>query len=532
MARITGMVSGMDTDTMVQNMIRAEKLRVDTWQQKKTLAEWKKADYNSVNRDLANFVINSKQELGLGRISGGSFFPVAYQSLDYVKKATLSNETIATTTTTANAMNGEFTLGVDRLASSASAKVVVENGETLGKEFQLEIAVDGKEAKTISLFNKNGVTYEELAKKINDANLGVQASYAKDSNGKGVFTMVSNSVGANSSIETTVKANTNPDNTGTASGLFNIAKTSGNNALVRYNGVEMEYNSNNFEINGVKFDLKKTTAAGEDITVKVGTNTDEIFNRIVKFVDSYNTLLDKLNKQIGTKPNKEFHPLSDEEKKGLSEDEVKEWTEKAKTGMLYNDSKIKKMLSNVRLSLYENYVGEEGASFKHLTELGISTASFKAGSGEQGGKLQIDEKKLRAAIEKDAQGVMDSLFSEGRKDESGKLIEGSKGIATRIYDGIATGMKEIVTAAGPGQDSSLLRQVSSTLLTDFVTRGGRKGIGGQSDLDADIFDYGRKIDNLTDLLVRKENDYYQRFARMEKQLQEMQGQMSWIGNQM
>lgn len=528
MARITGMVSGMDTDTMVQNMIKAEKLRVDTWQQKKTLAEWKKEDYNAVNKDLANFVINSKQDLGLGRISGGSFFPVAYENLSYVKKATLSNETVATATTTANALNGEFTLGVEKLATAATKQVEVRPYDNLGENFEMTINVNGKEHKIELSAGADGVvTYEMLAKKINDMDIGVKAAYAKDHAATGVFTLKSDAIGENSKIDATVIKGGNAD--------FNskiVGNAKGENAIVSYNGVRMMFNSNSFEINGVNLNINKTTKETGDITVKVGTDIDAVFDKISKFVDSYNELLDKLNKKVGEKGDSKYHPLSDEEKKALSEDEAKEWTEKAREGRLYNDKTIKSMLSGIRISLYEGIDTGKGASFKHITELGITTASFRVGSGEQGGKLQIDEKKLRAAIEKDAQGVMDSLFSEGRKDESGKIIEGSKGIATRIYDGIAAGMKEIVTTAGPGKDAALLRQVSSTLLTDFVTNGGRKGIGGQSDLDADIFDFGRRIDDLTELLVRKENDYYQRFARMEKQLQEMQGQMSWIGNQM
>lgn len=537
--RINGAVSGMDTDAIVQNMMKAERLKVDRIEQKRQISEWKREDYNAVNKDMASFIINAKQELGLGRLSGGSFFPTSYTRLDYVKKATVSSETVATATTTANAMDGAFALEVTKLAEAAQKSVKVEQGETLGNSVTMKLKVNGGEEKTITVNAKAGeeVSFEALAKAINDKGIGVKASYAKDSTGAGAFTIVSDTLGSKSSIEVTEVSSTGGNIASFAEKLTLGGAANGVDAKVKFNGVEMTYDSNNIEINGVNINLK---AEGK-VNINVATNTDEIVNRIKKFVDDYNALIDKLGKKTQEKPNKGFHPLSAEEKKGLKDDEVKDWMEKARAGHLYKDSTINKTLSNIRLSLYENY-GEGGSNaFNHITDIGITTARYE--KGQAGGKLQINEDKLREAIEKDPNAVMDLLFADGRKAEDGEvyngktykkgeMINGTTGVFTRIFEGLKTGIKDVLTIAGPGNDGALLRQVDSLMLTDFVTKGGKKGIGGISDLEGDILDFKRKIDDMNDLLLKRENQYYDRFAKLETQLQKMQSQSSWVGSQL
>ena len=546
--RITGMATGMDTDAMVKNMVKAQRKKVDRQEKNKTLAQWRKDAYNSANKSLADFILKAKKDLGLTSSAGSASYDISYKSLDYIKKVSLSNDSIADASVKADAKVSSFSLEVKKLASGASKTVSVDSGETLGKDLQMELNVNGKKHR-ISLNGKDGgdVTYKQLADKINSMNIGVNATYAIDSTGKGVFSMTTVKTGPEATLSAGVYVGGNQK--------FNnkmLVSAKGEMAKVNFNGTELQYDSNSIEIQGVKLKLKGTTKPGEKLNVNVSNNTDEVFNRIKKFVEDYNKLVDDVGgltnisrKKLNKRTHEYYQPLTDEEKKGLSEDELKKWEENAKTGLLHRDPAIRKIFENNRTDLYKFFINDANGNttnpFGHLTNIGISTVKYTKGSA--GGKLQIDETALRAAIDKDPEKVMELLFSEGKKAEvptsfdgvlykKGEVIKETRGVFSRIFDNIKSGMKEIVKTAGPGKDAELLRKVDSRIMLDFVTHGGKSGQGGVSDLDFDIMNHEKKISSLTDLLHKKEDFYYNKFARMESLVAKMQHQQQSMSAQL
>src|SRR4051794_1896080 len=50
--RIGGLASGMDTDSIIANMMKANRIPLDKVTQKKQYLEWQLDDYRSINRDL------------------------------------------------------------------------------------------------------------------------------------------------------------------------------------------------------------------------------------------------------------------------------------------------------------------------------------------------------------------------------------------------------------------------------------------------------------------------------------------------
>ena len=163
-----------------------------------------------------------------------------------------------------------------------------------------------------------------------------------------------------------------------------------------------------------------------------------------------------------------------------------------------------------------------------LTEIGISTESYTQGSA--GGKLVIDEKKLKEAIAQDPEGVMEFLFKESvpeSKDKDGNVIPGELGgLVSRIYDGLMAGMEDIIKKSGPGEDADLFRDVKFNILLDFVTEQ-----GSISMLDRDVIQYDRRIYDLNAMLIRKENSYYARFTAMERAISRMNQQSMWLMQQ-
>ena len=91
-----------------------------------------------------------------------------------------------------------------------------------------------------------------------------------------------------------------------------------------------------------------------------------------KFVESYNALIANVKGKVEEKKNTSYPPLTDAQKKAMSETEIKLWEEKARKGTLRNDSSLKTLLFSMRNSLASSV---NNTSFKTLSKIGISTTN-------------------------------------------------------------------------------------------------------------------------------------------------------------
>ncbi len=104
--RMTGLISGMDTESMVQELVKASSTKVDNVRKEKQKLEWKKEAWQSLNTKIYDFF---KNELSAFKTNG------TYKS----KKATASDETKVSVSAKAGASNGTHSVSVKQLASSA-----------------------------------------------------------------------------------------------------------------------------------------------------------------------------------------------------------------------------------------------------------------------------------------------------------------------------------------------------------------------------------------------------------------------------
>lgn len=582
--RITGLASGIDTEEMIQSLMKAERVKVDRVEQDKQILLWRQEMYNDLNKDFANFIINSRKDLGLTSITyDGTFRPNSYQNLNWVKKATSSNESKATVSTTAKAMDGNYKVNVKQLAEGVSmasgsdirkdiddkSAIVNEDGTLIMQEFKFNIS-DGKNSVTISSndikdkkADGKAITMNDVVKAINSAKfeegtgenkkeipLGVRASY--DAN-IGRFFLQTTNTGKDAKIQITTvddEAGINGKDFIDALNLQYRAEekdadgnitykykeytvtndvnnfVAGQDAIINFNGANnIESSSNRITINGITMDLKDTG----DFNVNVSTDVDGIYEKIEKFVNDYNELVDKTNKLLGEKQYRDYKPLTAEQKKAMEKEDINLWEEKAKSGLLKSDDIIYRTMLNTRQSIYKEF-GDE-FKFKLITEIGISTEQYSRGSA--GGRLAIDEQKLKDAIAKDPEGVMELLFKESTVTEvenaSGKKVKRPEGggFVTRIHDNLMLGMEEIIKKSGTGSNADLYRGVKGSILLDFVSQHSSISL-----LDKDVLQFNKKIDDLNTMLFRKENHYYAKFAAMEKAISRMNQQSSWLTQQM
>lgn len=103
--RVSGMVSGMDTDSLVEALVSSYKVKKDNLVKAQTKLSWKKDEWKTMNTSIYSFYS--------GKLSA------ARLSTNYnLKTATVSNSSVAKVTASSSAVNGTQTLKVNKLAST------------------------------------------------------------------------------------------------------------------------------------------------------------------------------------------------------------------------------------------------------------------------------------------------------------------------------------------------------------------------------------------------------------------------------
>ena len=119
--RFGGLASGMDTESMVKQLMQSERIRVDKFTQQKILKQWQQTEYNSMNKLMANFILDSRKKLELTKTtSSGALVSGGIDSVTWAKSAVSSNSSAFDVTASASAPSGVSTLEVVQLATGAS----------------------------------------------------------------------------------------------------------------------------------------------------------------------------------------------------------------------------------------------------------------------------------------------------------------------------------------------------------------------------------------------------------------------------
>ena len=147
---------------------------------------------------------------------------------------------------------------------------------------------------------------------------------------------------------------------------------------------------------------------------------------IKTFVEDVNKLMSDVHSAYTTQPltrsvssgvkgvasSKEgYMPLTDEDKKDMSESAVKAYEEKAKTGLLFQDTDVRQLYNKLYSAIQAS-----GSDRITLESIGIST-SYSGGVTS----LKLDETKLRNALESDPDKVRNAFT---KTKESGSATDG------------------------------------------------------------------------------------------------------------
>ena len=201
--RVSGLISGLDTDSIVQELVSAYSTKKDKYVKAQTKLEWKMDAWKSMNSKIYGFYTSS---LSTMRMSN------SYN----LKTSSVSDSNVAKVTASSSAVNGTQKLKVKQLASSGymTGGVISQSdgskvtGSTslsaLGIQNGSKIAVNDSEIEVTS-----DLTVDKLIAKLKDA--GVSANYdeknqrffinSSKSGAEGEFTITANNADGLSAIQ-------------------------------------------------------------------------------------------------------------------------------------------------------------------------------------------------------------------------------------------------------------------------------------------------------------------------------------------
>lgn len=506
--RVAGLASGIDTNKIVADLMKVARIPLDQMLQKKQTLQWQQEDYRAINTSLINFRANQALKMKL-------------QGTFQVKTATSSDATVVTATPGSGASTGTYSIKVTQLAEVASdistaalsavgkkidPTATLESQKTAGNfatpwgatttlQFSITTHPNGGAAVT-ETFTVDTTT-DSLNDVIADINaktgtLGVTAFYESSTD---KIVIATTKTGDYSTNEIEVADVTDNFSLGT---LALSSTAQGKNAIVDINGLTgiTEY-ENTFTLNNITFNLLKTS--GTPVTITVTNDVDAVVNTIKSFIQDFNSLLKTINDELNEKRYLDYPPLTDAQKEEMTDKEIEQWEEKAKSGLLNNDTILQNAVFELRRALTTQVTGLTTA-YDSIFDIGITTGYYY-----EGGTLYVDETKLREAIQKDPEAVM-KLFTT---DDTTYTYE-QKGLAVRLYDKINYVVDRLTDEAGYPSSFSLY---------------------DDSYIAVSIRELDERISYTEDRLNTLEERYWQQFTAMEQAIALFNTQSAWLTQQ-
>ena len=352
-----GIGSGLDVAKIVEQTVAAEKTPLKKLEYKAEGIQTQISTYGEI-KSLTSKLGDSASKLTRDSAWNG----VTISS---------SNSTI-TGTMTGIAAPGTYNIKVTQLAHAQTTVIGGTGGaggsalakdQTMGADGTIKLKMGAVE-KDISVSSSDTLT--KIATKINEAEMGIQASVVTDVDGKERLMMRSKETGTDKAF--TVDLSSAP------TVLGQNTTQNAQNAKVELNGLVVESSSNTFAntIPGMSFTVSEVTSTAATLNVK--PDTEAMKKNIQEFVDAYNELNDLL-----TKSTKSVR---------TADGKVDQSAQSSGVGTLQGDSTTVSLQNSLRM-LTQGISGSKG-SLTRLSDIGIQM--------QEGGKLSLDASKLDKAL--------------------------------------------------------------------------------------------------------------------------------------
>ncbi|RII36197.1 flagellar capping protein [Clostridium chromiireducens] len=538
--RITGMATGLDVDSMVEKLMAAEKTKVDKVKQEQQIIEWKQEAYQDIIKDIKDLQ--------------SSFYDVTSSDKNILSSSNFAgfnvtggNNAVANITAGTGAKVGNYTVKVTALASGAgisntlsgkalSTKLTdidtLDNTDLTGS-ITLNLKVNGgSDVIPITLDNSSGdKTIGDLVTAINSQGSGnVKASFSELT---GKFSLTTTTTGNTASL--TIDSGTSTDlskvigfdpagpfpwsvtnsSSGAVIGSATAVKSANADVTITPPGETVgipvtNQTTNVFTIDGMNYNLSGVGTS----TITVGADNDKVYDKIKGFIDKYNAIVDKIQTKLTEKKNLSYKPLTDTQKEAMKDTEITNWETKAKQGILRDDDNLKKMLNDLR-SAFTTPV--DGTSFS-MVKYGSNSIGLDFGSDRT--KPQhidiTDSSKLKAAIATKGDEIL-KFFTNVSTSSDATTANSENGILTRIK----SVLENNVGKTGISYNNAVLTKYANKQ-DDFSIN----GTSGSNTLPNQIYQKQQLIDTLNKSLSKKQESYYQKFAKLESAMNTLNSQQA------
>jgi flagellar hook-associated protein 2 len=205
--------------------------------------------------------------------------------------------------------------------------------------------------------------------------------------------------------------------------------------------------------------------------VSVSQDTDTLVKNVQAFVDDYNKMFDALTDKYYEKQYSDYGVLTKTQENGMTADQITKWNEKAKSGLLYHDQSLSKIISAMREAI-ATPVDSSTSSYNSMMSIGITSSTDQ-------GHLTLDTDKLKKALAADPDCVRNIFAASGDVTTTKNGVTktttdyDSEGVLNRISDSLYTNLKTLKSYAGNSTETSdgstlgTLIETLKTKMSDF-----------------------------------------------------------------
>jgi flagellar hook-associated protein 2 len=518
--RIGGLATGLDTESLVRDMMRVHRIRVDRLKQDRQLVEWRRDAYREVTTQLRRFADDFLSPLNPASDMRSASNLMALNAVS-------SDPSFVSVSAGSSAVTGTVTIaGIDRLATPTSIlgrTGLLQPGMTIDSSLEaLGFAATGTRVEfTIAGRNFAFNSTDSMRHVMNTVNADTAAGVRFFYSGiESRFIIQTRNTGAATSSLAVSGAFLE------TLGLAGVAATrvNGQDASVRFqttgglSTVTVNQAANTFTLDGITYNLIRATPAGVSLTVTVSQNVDRAVDTIKAFVERYNQVLGNINERLVEQRFRDYRPLTQEQRKEMSEHEIKQWESRAKSGLLNNNRTLQSTVDALRSAFTQPFQ----AAGISLQEIGITT-----GSHFERGRLHINETRLREALSARGEQITSLFTNQSAIAYSPDLTSAQRaqrtaesGIAHRVSDVLQDMVR--LTRNSHGRKGTLLERAGFIgSITEF-----------QNELNTQIRGIDSRIESALEAMKRSEQRYWRQFTALEDAIQRMNAQSAWLSQQL
>lgn len=359
---IDGLASGIDTTSLIEQLMYYERRPLQLAKDQKTALETKANAWRDVNTRLYNLqqkVNNLKSAL-------------TFKS----QKVSLGSEEYFTASASIGAPTASYQVEVVNLAKAHTVASETQTSANTSLGYAGKFQINGKDVEITAIDTLNSI-----ASKINTtAEIGAAAAVVKLADGQFKMTLTSKQTGVANSLEVTDEGGVLSD-LGFLDGSGGFAEViqAASDATIKVNGLTVNRATNNIDdvISGVKLSLKKEGSTN----ISVDQDYDKMIASVKEFVDQYNSTM------------------------GFIKDAMAYNADTKEKGALFGESTLLYLQNELRGFLSKT-VSSNPTKYNQLAMIGVSTGAYNQSiDATKSGNLVLDEAKLREALEENLDAV-------------------------------------------------------------------------------------------------------------------------------